>query len=148
MDREELLKRYSKGERDFSHTDLSHTDLSHAYLSGADFSHTDLSGTDLSCANLSDADLSHSCLNGADLRCANLSDADLSGADLSGANIDNASWLILFGSKNVKVDKVIAMQLAASFIYLVCDDPEVKEAQSLILAIAKKTHIAHHILED
>ena len=93
MNREELLKRYSAGERDFS------------------------------CDNFS-------------------------GADLSGANIDYVSWPIWCGSKRVKVDNKIAMQLAAHFCTLVCDDQEVKEAQALILAFAKKSHIAHHILED
>ena len=118
MNREELIKRYSKGERDFS------------------------------CANLRGANLSDAELSGADLRGADLSDANLRGANLSGANIDYTSWPIWCGSKHVKVDKKIAMQLAAHFCTLVCDDQEVKEAQALILTFAKKSHIAHHILED
>ena len=69
------------------------------------------------------------------------------GADLRGANIDHASWPIWCGSKHVNVDNKTARQLAAHFCTLVCDDPEVKEAQALILAFAKKSHIAHHILE-
>ena len=108
MDREDLIKRYSRGERGFI------------------------------CADLIGADLSGADLSGADLR----------GADLSDANIDYASWPIWCGSRHVKVDKNIAMQLAAHFCTLVCDDKEVKETQSLILEFAKKSHIAHHILED
>ena len=72
----------------------------------------------------------------------------MSGADLRCADIDNASWPIWRGSKHVKVDNKIAMQLAAHFCTLVCNDQEVKEAQATILAFAKKSHIAHHILED
>ena len=74
--------------------------------------------------------------------------ARLIGANLSDTNIDYVSWPIWCGSRHVKVDKNIAMQLAAHFCTLVCDDKEVKEAQSLILEFAKKSHIAHHILED
>ena len=128
MDREDLLKRYYRGESDFSRADLSYANLIGANLSGS---------------NLSYADLSY-----ADLRCANLSGANLSDANLRGANIDHASWPIWCGSKHVNVDNKIAMQLAAHFCTLVCDDQEVKEAQALILAFAKKSHIAHHILED
>ena len=128
MNREDLLKRYSAGERDFSNENLSHADLH---------------GADLRCVNLHGANLS-----GADLRHSGLRGADLRSADLSGANIDYASWPTWCGSKHVKVDKKIAMQLAAHFCTLVCDDQEVKEAQSLILDFAKKSHIAHHILED
>lgn len=138
MNREDLLKRYSAGERDFSCVNLRHSDLRGVDLRGAELRHANFSGADLRGANLSDANLRHSDLRGADLR----------GADLSGANIDYASWPIWCGSKHVKVDNKIAMQLAAHFCTLVCDDPEVKEAQSLILAFAKKSHIALHILED
>ena len=133
MNREELLKRYSAGERDFSCDN---------------FSGADLSGADLRGVNLHGADLRGVNLRNADLRCADLRGANLRGADLSGANIDYVSWPIWCGSKRVKVDNKIAMQLAAHFCTLVCDDPEVKEAQALILAFAKKSHIAHHILED
>ena len=133
MNREELLKRYSAGERDFSHENLSHADLS---------------GADLRGVNLHGADLRGVNLRNADLRCADLGGANLRGADLSGANIDYVSWPIWCGSKRVKVDNKIAMQLAAHFCTLVCDDPEVKEAQALILDFAKKSHIARHILEE
>ena len=143
MDREDLIKRYSRGERGFICADLIGADLSGADLSGADLRGADLSGADLSDANLRGANLRSS-----DLRSADLSGADLRGADLSDANIDYASWPIWCGSKHVKVDKKIATQLAAHFCTLVCDDKEVKQAQALILDFAKKSHIAHHILED
>ena len=133
---------------DLRHANLSGADLRGADLSDANLSGADLSDADLSDANLSDANLRGADLRGADLRCADLRGANLRGADLSGANIDYVSWPIWCGSKRVKVDNKIAMQLAAHFCTLVCDDPEVKEAQALILAFAKKSHIAHHILED
>ena len=148
MNREELLERHSAGERDFSHADLNDAGLSVASLRGADLRHADLSGADLRGADLSYSDLRHADLSGADLRGADLRGANLRHADLRGANIDHASWPIWRGSSKVKVDKKIAMQLAAHFCTLVCDDPEVKEAQSLILDFAKKSHIAHRILED
>ena len=116
MNGEELLERYSRGERDFSYANLrnadlrnadlsdanlsdadlscanlSGTNLSDADLSDADFSYANLRGADLSCANLSDAGLSDANLRGADLRCANLRGADLSGADLSYANLRGAN---------------------------------------------------------
>ena len=143
MNREELLKRYSEGKRYFGSANLSGADLSYADLRGAN-----LSGADLSYVSLISANLRGASLRGANLRGANLSGANLIGADLRGADIDHASWPIWCGSKHVNVDNKIARQLAAHFCTLVCDDPEVKEAQSLILAFAKKSHIAHHILED
>lgn len=163
MDREELLKRYSRGERDFSDANLSGADLSGAYLRGADlrnaslvdadfknvdFSGADLRNADLRGANLVGANLSCADLRNANLSCAGLRNANLRDADLRGANIDYTSWPIWCGSKHVKVDKKIAMQLASHFCTLICDDPEVKEAQALILTFAKKSHIAHHILGD
>jgi hypothetical protein len=147
MNREELLKRYSARERDFSYADLSHANLSDADLRNIGLRGADLRGADFRGADFRGADLRYANLRGADLSDANLRGANLRGADLSDANIDYASWPIWCGSKHVKVDKKIAMQLAAHFCTLVCDDQEVKEAQASILAFAKKSHIAHHILE-
>ena len=90
MIREELLKHYNEGRRDFSYADLSNADLSRAYLSYANLSEADLSRTDLSYAYLSRADLSEADLSNADLSGADLSNADLSGADLSNADLSRA----------------------------------------------------------
>ena len=101
MTRDELLKKYGDGERDFRCTNLSGAHLSGAHLSrahlrGADLSGAHLRGTNLSDADLSGAHLSGAHLRGADLRGAhlrgtNLSDADLSGTNLSGADLSGTT---------------------------------------------------------
>jgi len=117
-------------------------DLSEANLSGADINGADLSKADLSWANLRGADLRNADLRWADLRGANLNRADLRGADLSEADIDYACWPLWCGSKGVKVDAKIAMQLAAHFCVLDCDDPEYQAARAAILEFAQKSHRA------
>ena len=74
--------------------------------------------------------------NKSNLSYANLSGADLSYANLSGANIDYSAWPLWCGSKNVKVDKPIAAQIAMHFCWLDCDDPEVKAAQDAVKPLA------------
>ena len=59
MTKEELLKRYADGERDFYGEVVDEVDLSKVNLSGANLSRADLIG-----ANLSDADLSDAKLDG------------------------------------------------------------------------------------
>ena len=86
MSRDELIKLYTDGKRDFSYADLSNIDLSNIGLSYADLSNADLSRANLWCANLSGANLS-----GANLRSADLSDANLSRANLSRANLSYAN---------------------------------------------------------
>lgn len=81
MTAEEIIKRYTAGERDFSGADLRGVDLSKADLCGAD-----LSAADLREADLSGADLSEVNLYGADLRGASLRGADLRGARLGKAS--------------------------------------------------------------
>jgi uncharacterized protein YjbI with pentapeptide repeats len=77
MNRDELLKLYIDGKRDFSN----------AYLRGADLRGANLSNANLRCADLRGADLSDADLSNANLRCADLSDADLRGANLRGADL-------------------------------------------------------------
>ena len=103
----------------------------------ADLSWADLRGADLSWADLREADLS-----GAHLRWADLREADLRGADLRGADIDYACWPLWCSSKGVKVDARIAMQLAAHFCVLDCDDQEYQAARAAILGFAQKSHRA------
>ena len=109
----------------------------------ADLQEADLQEADLSDADLQDADLSDADLRGADLRLANLCGADLCGADLRGTNIDFSCWPLWCGSLDVIVDKRIAAQLAYHFCRLICDDPEVKEAQQAIKGLANKFHRVH-----
>jgi uncharacterized protein YjbI with pentapeptide repeats len=98
------------------------------------------SRADLSRAHLSGADLS-----GADLSWADLSRADLSRANLSGANLDYSCWPLWCGSKNVTVDKKIALQLIAHICVLVCNDEEVKAAQESMKPFAAQSHRARDL---
>ena len=85
MTAEEIIRRYTAGERDFSGADLRGVDLSKADLCGAD-----LSAADLREADLSGADLNEVNLYGADLSGAKLRGASLRGADLRGARLGKA----------------------------------------------------------
>lgn len=125
MRREELLNRYSAGERDFSGKVFSRINLEGANLSRANFrgakfyrcelSRVNFSGADmerveiqcqqmekanLSCANLSHANLSSSNLSNANLTHANLSYADLLRTDFSNADLRNAILKDAFLSAN------------------------------------------------
>lgn len=73
---------------------------------------------------------------------ADLQDADLRGADLRGADLDYSCWPLSCKSKNVKVDKRIAAQLAAHFCVLDCKDKEYLAAKKAILKFAKTSHRA------
>ncbi|MEM9925187.1 MAG: pentapeptide repeat-containing protein [Cyanobacteria bacterium P01_D01_bin.50] len=115
MDKEEFLRRYDEGERDFSGVELRDVDLSNAWLSETipaigrdhklilnkaklinvnfnnaqlrqvDLSEADLSGSNLSNTNLIEANLRDAILTNTDLKCTKLI-----GADLTGSNINEA----------------------------------------------------------
>ena len=72
---------------------------------------------------------------------ADLHGTDLQGANLRRANIDYSCWPLWCGSLDVIVDKRIAAQLAYHFCRLICDDPEVKEAQQAIKTLANQFHL-------
>ena len=142
-----------------SDANLSYTNLSCADLRDADLSDADLRGANLRGANLSDANLSYTNLSCADLRDADLRDADLRGADLSGANLrradlsgadlDYSCWPLSCCSKDVKVNRKIAAQLAAHFCVMDCDDADYQKARKAILKFAKTSHRAADLgLED
>ena len=78
----------------------------------------------------------------ADLREANLRGADLRGANLSSADLDFSAWPLWCGSKNAKVSAKLAMQLAAHFCVLDCEDKTFIKAKRAILFFAKKSHRA------
>lgn len=86
----------------------------------------------------------------ADLRNANLRGAYLQYANLRRADLDYSCWPLWCGSKNVKVDRRIAAQLAAHFCVLDCDDPDYVKARKAILKFAKTSHRANELglLED
>jgi Pentapeptide repeats (8 copies) len=84
MTAEELLERYSAGERDFSGVTIKSGNLINANLRDINLSDTDLSFTLLIATQLQGANLSEACLEGANLTCADLSCANLSRATLNG----------------------------------------------------------------
>ena len=80
--------------------------------------------------------------NGEKGKKADLRGSDLRGSDLSGSDLDFSCWPLWCGSKNVKVDRRIAAQLAAHFCVLDCDDPDYQKARKSILGFAKSSHRA------
>ena len=98
MTREQLLRAYKDGKRDFSNVNLSGVVLSGAMLKGINLSNSLLIGTSLVSANLNHADLSGAVLTdanliGVDLTDANLNDANLKNARLREAKLIDASLL-------------------------------------------------------
>lgn len=86
MKAQDILKKYSEGERNFQAIDLNE-----ANLNGANLSQADLNGANLSVANLSGSNLSGSNLSNSKLTVAKLVGANLSKANLSGANLNVAN---------------------------------------------------------
>lgn len=109
MNAKELLKRYKKGEREFSGFNLKGANLSGVHprfdvdaydepyrqgitsdLSGINLSGADLTEANLRGVNLADANLRNANLTRADLSCSNLTNTDLSGANLTEALLECA----------------------------------------------------------
>ena len=78
----------------------------------------------------------------ANLQGADLQGADLQSADLRGAHLDYSCLPLWCGSKGMKVDKLIAAQIAAHFCALDCDDADYQAARTAILEFAKTSHRA------
>jgi hypothetical protein len=108
-----------------------------ANLRGANLRDADLRGADLRRADLQRADLQD-----ADLRCANLRGANLRGANLRGADIDFSCWPLWCGSKGVKIDRRLYLQLLAHMCAVDVDDPECKAHQQASMDLAKQSHRA------
>ena len=93
---QELLERYSSGERNFSRVTFKRAQLSHVVLSEADFSNSNLScvefhNVDLSQAIFLGSDLSYSIISKSNLSQANCGGADLACATLNGVNFKEAN---------------------------------------------------------
>jgi uncharacterized protein YjbI with pentapeptide repeats/stress response protein SCP2 len=88
---EEFLKRYNKGERDFTGINLAGVNLSGKSLTNVNLSRANLSGAELSEANLSVANLSEANLCHANLHTANLSSANLGKAQFINANLSEVN---------------------------------------------------------
>ena len=105
---EELLNRYSNGERDFSDADLSKTYFDQIILSGSDLSNANFNKsqflqcsfeqTDFSKANLSNTVMTECTLDGSDLSFANISNSYLEGNfhNVSFENANLRSSILLF----------------------------------------------------
>ena len=126
---------------------LQRANLREANLQGADLRGANLQGADLRGANLQGAvlwgaNLREANLQGARLRGADLWGADLREADLRGADLDYSCLPLSCGSKGMIVDDRIAMQIAAHFCALSCDDPDFLAARAAILPFAQTSHRA------
>jgi uncharacterized protein YjbI with pentapeptide repeats len=95
--------------------------------------------------DLSGKDLRGTDLRGADLSEANLRWADLRGADVRGASLDYSCWTLWCGSKNVKVDLKIFLQLVDHLLALDCDDEEAKKAQEWLRENVGRSHRAREL---
>jgi uncharacterized protein YjbI with pentapeptide repeats len=91
MSVQELLGKYTAGERDFSGVNLTEANLSRAHLCRANFSRAILSIANLSGSNLNGVNLSYAKLNVARLSGASLIEAKLNGALLNVANLIRAN---------------------------------------------------------
>jgi len=91
------------------------------------------------------ANLSWTNLSWADLREANLRWEDLAEVDLSWADLDYSCWPLWCGSKDVKVDRQIAAELAAHFCVLDCDDEDYIKARNAVIEFAKTSHRARDL---
>ncbi|MDJ0556696.1 MAG: pentapeptide repeat-containing protein [Microcoleaceae cyanobacterium MO_207.B10] len=91
MEREELLKKYAEGERNFTGIILCEANLSKVNLSQINFSQAVLNLTNFSGANLSETNLSGAKLNVARLTGINLTGAKLNGATLNVTNLIQAN---------------------------------------------------------
>ena len=122
---------------DLRGADLQGANLRGAYLRGADLQGADLQGADLRYANLRSADL-----RSADLQVANLQGANLQGANLLDANLDYSCFPLWCGSKGIKLDRRLFLQLLAHICAVEVDDEECKNTQEYLMTIAKQSHVA------
>jgi len=114
----------------------------------ADLQGADLQDADLRYADLRYADLRSADLQGADLRSADLQDADLQGADLQGANLDYSCFPLWCGSKGMKIDRRLFLQLLAHVCAVDVDDEECKQVQAQLTPLAIQSHVAEFLLGE
>lgn len=126
MEPQELLDRYTEGERDFPGVDLSDTtwqghDFSDLNLEGADLSNSDFKNMTFNQANLKncnfsestfpsikfvEADLTNACFIKSDLHIINFAWADLTGAKFGEYRRFSSCEIAKATTKNVNFDKV------------------------------------------
>ena len=143
----QILQRHAKwlesGGTDGESANLCGADLCNANLCGANLRGADLRSANLRSANLRSANLRSANLCGADLCNANLCGANLRGADLRSANLCSANldfscWPLWCGSKNVKADDRLVVQLIfhVTRLDISCCSGGVREAVEHIRAMA------------
>ncbi len=113
-----------------------------ADLQGANLRYANLRGANLQRADLRSADLRYANLQGADLRSADLQGADLRSADLLDANLDHSCFPLWCGSKGIKLDRRLFLQLLAHICAVEVDDEECKKTQEYLMPLAKQSHVA------
>ena len=121
---------------------LEDEDGARAYLQGAYLQDADLQYANLRDANLRGADLRGADLQHAYLRYANLQDANLRGANLLDANLDYSCFPLWCGSKGIKLDRRLFLQLLAHICAVEVDDEECKKTQEYLMPLAKQSHVA------
>ena len=122
--------------------DLRYANLRYANLRYANLRCADLQGADLQRANLRSADLRSADLRGADLQRADLLDANLRYANLRSANLDYSCFPLWCGSKGIKLDRRLFLQLLAHICAVEVDDEECKKTQEYLMPLAKQSHVA------
>ena len=122
--------------------DLQGADLQGADLRYANLRSADLRSADLQVANLQGANLRYADLQRADLQVANLQGANLQGANLLDANLDYSCFPLWCGSKGIKLDRRLFLQLLAHICAVEVDDEECKKTQEYLMPLAKQSHVA------
>ena len=127
--------------------------FSFAMMKGASMVQTDFTRCNLSNVQLRDAKMMFASFDHCNLKRAKLNYADIRQvnfyrSELIDINIDFSSWPMWCGTKNSIVGEKLAQQIAAHFCALICDDPETKRMQALLLDYARNSHRANYLLDE
>jgi len=143
-----LHKKWLDEEEGGVRADLQHADLQRADLQDTNLLWAYLQDADLQRADLKYADLQYADLQRADLKYADLQRADLRDADLRGADLDHSCFPLWCGSKGVKLDRRLFLQLVAHICAVDVDDEECKQVQAQLTPLAIQSHVAWFLLGD
>jgi uncharacterized protein YjbI with pentapeptide repeats len=102
MDADEVNRRYTAGQRDFTGADLSGVKLIRAYLPGVNLWAANLTGANLARAKLWGANFDRANLTGANLSGVNLSQANLRGAKLNNVKLYGANFTGAFYDQSTR----------------------------------------------
>ena len=79
---------------------------------------------------------------------ADLEDANLEGADLRDADLDYSCFPLWCGSKGMKIDRRLFLQLLAHVCAVDVDDEECKQVQAQLTPLAIQSHVAEFLLGE